>query len=84
MARGSSKNFDSTLAAEFGSVPLPVVVARIDRFIVENGKVVRGNCNEAVVAADAGLLVLAGRVLGAGSGASPKRILNLHLISLTS
>jgi hypothetical protein len=38
MARGSSKNFDSTLAAELGSVPLPVVAARIERFIVEDGE----------------------------------------------
>ena len=38
MASGSSKNFASTLAAELGSVPLPVVNARIDRFIAEDGK----------------------------------------------
>jgi hypothetical protein len=37
MARGSSKNFDSPLAAELGSVPLPVVVAPIDRFSAEDG-----------------------------------------------
>jgi hypothetical protein len=33
-----SKNFASTLAAELGSVPLPVVTVRIDRFIAEDGK----------------------------------------------